>query len=109
MPRAWACVGPPGGTNALLERPRRTAIIWYARRPVTGAELYLQIEERRLAAKLAVEEKPRTRELREQWARVVAAELDDLGFRRPRRLANGTFLTIGECSRYLQKDRECFG
>ena len=72
---------------------------WWGWRKVNGAEVYLQLEEDRLVARIWVddegEENPRLsrRELRECWSRRISS-ISATRFVRPRRFGSGSTMSV---------------
>ena len=65
---------------------------WWNFEEVEGGEIYLQLEEDALMAKVWVEDADRRGELRELWFRRVVDGIP--GFVRPRRFGNGEYMTV---------------
>ena len=74
---------------------------WWNNEGIEGGEIYLQLEEDALVAKIWAETPERRGELRERWFRRVAESIP--GFTRPKRFGNGEYMTVATHGDYRIK------
>ena len=74
---------------------------WWNNEGIEGGEIYLQLEEDALVAKIWAETPERRGELRERWFRRVAESVP--GFTRPKRFGNGEYMTVATHGDYRIK------
>jgi hypothetical protein len=74
---------------------------WWNNEGIEGGEIYLQLEESALVAKIWAETPDRRGELRELWFRRVAETIP--GFVRPKRFGNGEYMTVATHGDYRVK------
>lgn len=76
---------------------------WHFIKLPCGGELYLQLEQKELCFKLAIYDREKAIQQRDYWHSMLMKRAEEMGIsvRRPKRLAVGTWMTIGVLEPYL--------
>ncbi len=74
---------------------------WWNFEKIEGGEVYFQLEEKNLVAKIWAERAERRGDLRELWFRRVVEAIS--GFKRPERFGNGEYMTVAVGGDYRVK------
>lgn len=97
-------LGDDGGWGYVPNQSGGFMGYWWAFTPVDGGEVYLQLQNAELYARVVVREKERRREIQDRERQRLLGEstAKDYGFRRPRRLGSGGTMAFAEAGEYRQ-------
>ena len=75
---------------------------WWGFHQVQGGEVYLQLEEQRLVAKVGVPNKVERSAVRNRWSRIVREGVSSPPFYRPKRFGYGRWMTVANADPYIR-------